>query len=97
MSQASSRVGIRELRQNLSVYLRRVRAGETLEVTDHNQPVARITPALERGSAIERLYAAGRIVSLATGNLADLPPPKPLPPGTMSLSDALQEQKEERL
>jgi antitoxin (DNA-binding transcriptional repressor) of toxin-antitoxin stability system len=30
---ARARVGVRELRQNLSVYLRRGDAGETLEVT----------------------------------------------------------------
>ena len=29
-----TRVGVRELRQNLSVYLERVIAGERLEVTD---------------------------------------------------------------
>ena len=30
----TERVGIRELRQNLSVYIDRVKAGETLEVTE---------------------------------------------------------------
>jgi len=30
-----ARVGVRELRQNLSVYLERVKQGETLEVTEH--------------------------------------------------------------
>ena len=35
------RVGVRELRQNLSVYLRRVGAGQTLEVTERGRPVAR--------------------------------------------------------
>ena len=35
------RVGVRELRQNLSVYLDRVKDGETLEVTEHGHPVAR--------------------------------------------------------
>ena len=30
-----ARVGVRELRQNLSVYLDRVKAGETLTVTEH--------------------------------------------------------------
>jgi prevent-host-death family protein len=34
------RVGVRQLRQNLSVYLRRVRRGESLEVTERGQPVA---------------------------------------------------------
>ena len=38
------RVGVRELRQNLSVYLRRVRRGEALEVTDRGQPVAVLQP-----------------------------------------------------
>ncbi len=39
-----SSVGIAELRQNLSVYLRRVQAGERLTVTDHNRPVAELVP-----------------------------------------------------
>jgi prevent-host-death family protein len=37
-------VGVRELLQNLSVYLRRVRKGETLEVTERGNPVAILTP-----------------------------------------------------
>lgn len=37
-------VGVRELKQHLSEYLRRVAAGETLQVTDRGVPVARITP-----------------------------------------------------
>ncbi|HXI18655.1 MAG TPA: type II toxin-antitoxin system prevent-host-death family antitoxin [Chloroflexota bacterium] len=43
-AQASSIVGVRELRQNLSVYLRRVEAGETLRVTDRGRPVALLGP-----------------------------------------------------
>ncbi len=39
-----SRVGVRELRQNLSVYLDRVKAGETLEVTEHGHPVGSLGP-----------------------------------------------------
>ena len=38
------RVGVRELRQNLSVYLERVIAGERLEVTDRGNPVAMLIP-----------------------------------------------------
>jgi prevent-host-death family protein len=34
------RVGVRELRQNLSKYLRRVERGERLEVTEHGPPQA---------------------------------------------------------
>ena len=39
-----SRVGIRELRQNLSIYIDRVKDGESLEVTEHGHPVAELTP-----------------------------------------------------
>jgi len=38
-------VGVRELRQNLSKYLDRVKAGEHLVVTEHGREVARLVPA----------------------------------------------------
>jgi prevent-host-death family protein len=37
-------VGVRELKQHLSEYLRRVGTGETLQVTDRGVPVALISP-----------------------------------------------------
>jgi prevent-host-death family protein len=37
-------VGVRELRQNLSRYLDRVKGGETLVVTEHGREVARLVP-----------------------------------------------------
>lgn len=40
----TKRVGIRELREDLSRIVRRVRRGEVLEVTDRGQPVARLVP-----------------------------------------------------
>lgn len=57
----SNLVGIAELRQNLSVYLRRVGEGETLVVTDRNRPVAVLGPAPESASKLDRLIAAGRV------------------------------------
>jgi prevent-host-death family protein len=41
----SDTVGVRELRQNLSRYLDRVKAGEGLVVTEHGRVVARLVPA----------------------------------------------------
>jgi antitoxin (DNA-binding transcriptional repressor) of toxin-antitoxin stability system len=38
----SSTVGVRELRQNLSKYLERVKEGETLTVTERGKEVARL-------------------------------------------------------
>jgi len=68
------RVGVRELRQNLSVYLRRVRAGETLEVTERGHPVALVTPLPEHADPLARLVAEGR-VSSPRGDLLELGPP----------------------
>jgi prevent-host-death family protein len=42
------RIGVRELRQHASRYLARVRAGETVEVTDRGRPIARLVPVGER-------------------------------------------------
>jgi prevent-host-death family protein len=71
---SEDRVGIRELRQNLSVYLERVKAGETLQVTEHGRPVAVLGPLRDGVDVLERLRAEGRITP-ARGSLDDLPPP----------------------
>jgi prevent-host-death family protein len=55
-----SRVGVREVRQNLSVYLDRVKAGESLEITEHGKPVAVLVPTEDTASALRRLIAEGR-------------------------------------
>ena len=51
-------VGVRELRDNLSRYLDRVRAGEELVVTDRGRAIARVLPVgAER--VLDRLIAEG--------------------------------------
>ena len=47
-----SSVGVRELRQNLSRYLERVKAGEAFVVTERGSEVARLTPSGGRRSAM---------------------------------------------
>jgi prevent-host-death family protein len=54
-------VGVAELRQNLSRYLRRVEQGERLLVTDHNRPVAELGPPPSTGRELDRLIAEGRV------------------------------------
>jgi prevent-host-death family protein len=44
-------VGVRELRQNLSKYLERVKAGEDLAVTERGREVARLVPAARDADA----------------------------------------------
>jgi prevent-host-death family protein len=52
-------VGIRELRDNLTTVMRRVRRGETVEITHRGQPIAVIAPI--GPDRISRLAAAGDI------------------------------------
>ena len=86
-------VGVRELRQNLSVYLRRVQRGEVFEVTDHGNPVAILSP--RKGEDwFERLVAAGR-VRVATKDIRDLPPPLKPRKGEKSWAEILDEQRED--
>ena len=82
-----TRIGIRELRQKASEYLRRVEGGETIEVTDRGRPVALLTPIPE-APPLERLRAAGD-VDAALGSMDDLPAPLPLAPGKEAPSTIL--------
>jgi prevent-host-death family protein len=53
-------VGVRELRNNLSRYLDRVRKGEDVVVTDRGRAIARLLPVCgER--ALDRLIREGKI------------------------------------
>jgi prevent-host-death family protein len=72
---AGTRVGVRELRQSLSVYLRRVADGETLQVTEHGRPVAILAPCPAATTALERLVATGRATAPG-GDLRDLRAPR---------------------
>lgn len=98
MSETDSRiprVGVRELRQNLSVYLDRVKDGETLEVTEHGQPVARLTPnPPQRMSILDQMIADGRATP-AKHSHRHLPPPIKLPSGGPTLSEILQQMRDE--
>jgi prevent-host-death family protein len=89
-----SRVGVRELRQNLTQYLRRVARGERLEVTERGKPVAILGPLDESGSALRELVASGRATP-PQGDLLDLPPPRG--PVSAMGSTTLQELRGERL
>jgi prevent-host-death family protein len=88
-------VGVRELRQNLSVYLDRVKKGEALTVTEHGAAVAILRPMPDAPTVLARLVAEGR-ATVPTRSLRDLPRPvnvnleKPL-------SEILDEMREERL
>ena len=89
----SDTVGVAELRQNLSRYLRRVEQGERLLVTDRNRPVAELGPPPSAGSALDRLIAEGRVARPARRGL---PGPLALDGDPHALSRALDEVRGER-
>lgn len=89
----SGTVGIRELRHDLSRYLRRVKRGERLVVTDRNRPVALLTPLPGDEDPWERLIAEGAVTP-STRRWEDVPPPLPAKAGP-TLSDALAAMRRE--
>lgn len=89
----SDSVGIAELRQNLTRYLRRVQRGERLLVTDRNRPVAEIGPPPIPGAGLDRLIAAGKVTRPARRGL---PPPLTMDGDVDALSRALDEIRSER-
>lgn len=93
----AERVGVRDLRQNLSRWLRRVEDGESFEVTERGRPVAQLTPLPPPNATLARLVAEGRIARVGKGNLAELGPPPPTPPGARPLSEILEELREDKI
>ena len=84
----SEMVGVAELRQNLSLYLRRVEKGERLVVTDRNRPVAELGPAPSTGSGLDRLVAEGKV---SRPRRSSLPEPLEMDGDLQALSRALEE------
>lgn len=75
MPSVGTPVGIRDLRDHLSAYLERVKAGEVITVTEHGRPIARLVPNAARPDRLLELAAQGR-VTLATKpfpRLEDIP------------------------
>jgi prevent-host-death family protein len=94
-------VGLRELKNRLSEYVRKVRAGHGLTVTDRGQVVAELVPPRSAGAkrngrrGLVALAQRG-LVSLGVGNSPRLYPrlPKRLPRG--KVARLLDEERGER-
>jgi len=73
----SVRVGTKELKNRLSHFLRKVRAGESVHVTDRGRVIAEIRRVEAAGgpeAEVLRTLAAEGIVTLGRGKLADFDP-----------------------
>jgi len=56
-------VGVRELKNQLSAYLERAKAGEEITVTQHGRPIARLTTIGDDDDKYQALIDAGVIVA----------------------------------
>lgn len=66
-------IGVRELRQHASKYLEEVAAGQSIEITDRGQPVARLVPITS--DPWEDLINAGEVVKASRPmNVDDIKP-----------------------
>ena len=71
-------MGLRELRHHTSEVIARVRRGETIEVTEHGTPVARLVPAQsgfdreKARRAVAGILEASRGVTLGGLKIKDL-------------------------
>ena len=67
-------VGVRDLRDNLSAYLRRVREGELLVITDRGKPIGELGPAAGgRNAARARALVRTGVASWSGGKPKGLP------------------------
>lgn len=90
-------VGVRELRQNLSRYLVKVKEGESFAVTERGREVARLLPSGPADSPVARLVIE-RGATMPHGNLLDRVAAVDRPPAGPPFSDEiLDELREERL
>ena len=85
-------VGIRDLKQNASAVVARVRAGDSLLVTDRGVPVARIIPIGEL--TLDDRVAMG-LATAPTVSFAELLESLPREPATTQLSDILDELRDD--
>jgi prevent-host-death family protein len=96
------RIGVRELRQNASKYLERVKRGESIEVTDRGVPVAVLGPVpVVKKTRVEELIEQG-LMTPGVGDYREwlaANPPEPMHPDYdgPSIAEILDEQREERL
>jgi prevent-host-death family protein len=90
-------VTVSELNRQTARVLDRIKAGESLEISEYGQPIARLLPATPTtGSALlDRLIAQGRAIPAT--NLGPIPPTPPRDNAgeSASLSAALAEMRDD--
>ena len=67
-------IGLRELNQNPSKAVARVRAGHSLVVTDRGRPILRMVPEVDQPGTLHRLVASGEATAPAQRGIPELIP-----------------------
>jgi prevent-host-death family protein len=94
-AEAPHSIGIRELRQHASVYVDLAEKGQTVDITNRGRLVARLVPARDAESPLERLVAAGILRPAEDpGSLLDIEPAPPVPEGRPAASEILLQMRE---
>jgi prevent-host-death family protein len=91
-------VGVKELKNELSAYLRRVANGEQVRVTMRGKPIADLVPPAPAAEPdrIDALIAAGRITPASRPKPSKSQPPAPAGPGPTLSEIILAEREEDR-
>ena len=87
-------IGIRELRQNASLYVRMAKEGQRVAVTERGLLVAYLVPAEGGMSLLDQLEAAGEYVP-PVGDVLELLPAPPVPEGRRPLSEVVEELRDQ--
>jgi len=86
-------IGVRQLKSRLSEYLRQVKAGRTIIITERGQPVGRIVPAAQsRDEKIQAMIDAGLLSW--SGKKWNPPKPKVRVRGKTTIADLVIENRE---
>ena len=90
------RVGIRELRQNLSAYLAKVKSGSAFTVTHRGKPIAILKPPAKAEDMWQQLIDDGVVVP-AAGHWSEIEQPAGEVDSNRTASKYLQEMREDRI
>ncbi len=90
---ARNTVGARELKARLGKYLRTVREGQTVIVTDRGEPIAELRPIQDE---LDRKLAKLRAKGLIGGGNGRLRPFEPVRIGGATVESAILEDREDR-
>ena len=92
-------VGSRELKTRLGTYLRHVREGATIIVTDRGRPIAELRPLPGSEEDVEARLRELIVAGVISGEVAERQPLAPFEPIQLTdgpLSDTILEEREDR-